>query len=659
MKKSLLLICLGFLLTLVTIAQTPQGFKYQAEVRNAEGTPLAEQSLNLRITLESTSGGTVHFTEVHDLTTNQFGLISIIIGEGTVTYGTLSDVPWENGNVTLKAEIKLAGAADFSTLGQSVLYPVPYALYAASGQQGPVGPQGEQGPIGPQGEQGPQGPQGIQGSIGPQGEIGPEGPLVAGTTGQTLNHNGTTWVANSNIFNANANVGIGTVTPTEKLEVMGNIKANGKLIGDIIEINQATPFEEPIFVVRNSLGKIVFAVYESGVRMYVDDTGKGNRGGFAVGGFSDQIKEEGIEYFRVTPDSVRVSIRSQQNGKGNRGGFAVGGFSDQIKSQPQDLLFITPDSARIYIDTQNKKGNRGGFAVGGFSDQIKESPSNFLNLTPDNYFIGHDAGKSIAGGKYNQFMGYEAGKETTNGQNNVFIGYQAGYSNILGGNNVFIGTESGYSSQAHYQNTYIGHSSGHDLIGAYNTALGSMAGEKGKGNNNTFIGGSAGAYATGGDNTFVGKGAGYIFQTENTGKRNTYIGQETGTKTTSGSYNVMLGYRSGELNKGGSKNTLLGYQTGLNIGEGSGNVFIGHEAGSSLNGVSDRLIISNSNTATPLILGNFSTKKVNISNVLNLTGLSSYPSNPEIGDIVRLLGPTPTAGLYVYTGATWKVIVSF
>ncbi|MDY0197303.1 MAG: hypothetical protein RBR68_05765, partial [Tenuifilaceae bacterium] len=184
--KRIIIFAMLQLVFLLGYGQIQQGFKYQAEVRNVEGTPLAEQSLNLRITLESTSGGTVHFTEVHDLTTNQFGLISIVIGDGAVTYGTLSGVPWENGNITLKAEIKLDGAADFSTLGQSVLYPVPYALYAASGQQGPegpVGPQGEPGPIGPQGVQGNQGPQGIQGIQGPQGAQGPEGPLVAGTTG--------------------------------------------------------------------------------------------------------------------------------------------------------------------------------------------------------------------------------------------------------------------------------------------------------------------------------------------------------------------------------------------------------------------------------------------------------------------------------------------
>lgn len=361
---------------------------------------------------------------------------------------------------------------------------------------------GAQGPIGPTGTQGIQGPQGIQ------GEQGPEGPLVAGASGQTLRHNGTSWIASSNVFNngtsvgiatssptqaldingqirirggspslgriltsdvdgvatwqvapeaskwtlsgsniyrltgnvgvgttsptnkldidglirirggnpgagkiltststgvgfwadapdgskwtlsgsdiyrSTGNVGVGTATPLEKLEVLGNIKAQGKLIGQSMEVIQPAPVEEPIFLVRNSAGQIVFAVYESGVRMYVDDSSKQSRGGFAVGGLSDQTKEN-VEYFRVTPDSVRINIR-QGVAKQTRGGFAVGGLSDQTKvTTRKDLLFVGIDSTRIYIDDSLTKQSRGGFAVGGLSDQTKNPTANFFNINTD------------------------------------------------------------------------------------------------------------------------------------------------------------------------------------------------------------------------------------------------------------------------------------
>ena len=51
--------------------------------------------------------------------------------------------------------------------------------------------------------------------------------LPAGTSGQTLRHDGTGWVANSNIFNNGTNVGIGTTAPTQRLDVEGQIRIRG------------------------------------------------------------------------------------------------------------------------------------------------------------------------------------------------------------------------------------------------------------------------------------------------------------------------------------------------------------------------------------------------------------------------------------------------
>lgn len=47
----------------------------------------------------------------------------------------------------------------------------------------------------------------------------PAGGLPTGTVGQTLRHDGTTWVTNSVIYNDGTNVGIGTTSPGIKLEV--------------------------------------------------------------------------------------------------------------------------------------------------------------------------------------------------------------------------------------------------------------------------------------------------------------------------------------------------------------------------------------------------------------------------------------------------------
>lgn len=250
-----------------------------------------------------------------------------------------------------------------------------------------------------------------------------------------------------------------------------------------ITSNPAATDEEPIFVVRNKEGKIVFAVYQGGVRVYVEDTAvKGAKGGFAVGGLSTQGKAEGVEYLRITSDSARIyidtsSVKGAKGGfavgglstqgkgdayellritkdstriyvsdeslKGAKGGFAVGGLSTQGKNSRYDLMRITKDSTRIYVN-QSTKGAKGGFAVGGLSTQGKSSVPQFLNLTPANYFIGHESGKIINTGLYNSTLGYQSGISLYNGLGNSFIGFQSGYSTSNGSGNLFIGYQSGY-----------------------------------------------------------------------------------------------------------------------------------------------------------------------------------------------------------------------
>jgi hypothetical protein len=69
-------------------------------------------------------------------------------------------------------------------------------------------------------------------------------------------------------------------------------------------------------------------------------------------------------------------------------------------------------------------------------------------------------------------------------------------------------------------------------------------------------------------------------------------------------YNTAVGRFAGRFNYLGSQNVFLGYQAGQNGTNQSGNVFIGYQAGLNETG-SNKLIISNTSTATPLVVGNF------------------------------------------------------
>jgi hypothetical protein len=233
MKKTIITFIASIVLIVFVnqaFAQVPQGFNYQAVARNSSGTLIQNQALGVELIIhQGSAGGTIVYSERQTPTTNQFGLFTVTVGQGTVLSGTFSSITWSSGNYWLEVSLDVTGGTTYTSMGASQLLSVPYAMYAsnagtsgATGPTGPMGPTGANGtagaagatgPIGPtgvtgangtngtNGAPGPQGIQGVTGAVGPTGLTGATGPLVAGTVNQTLRNNGTTWVANNGILN--------------------------------------------------------------------------------------------------------------------------------------------------------------------------------------------------------------------------------------------------------------------------------------------------------------------------------------------------------------------------------------------------------------------------------------------------------------------------
>ena len=109
-------------------------------------------------------------------------------------------------------------------------YETLWELIAAEGATGPKGDTGDTGPQGPQGEQGIQGLKGDKGDTGDTGPQGPPGP-IAGTDKQIIyNDNGNAAGADMYFDKSLNRVGIGTTSPTAKLEVDGNTIDGGFFI---------------------------------------------------------------------------------------------------------------------------------------------------------------------------------------------------------------------------------------------------------------------------------------------------------------------------------------------------------------------------------------------------------------------------------------------
>lgn len=185
----------ALLLSGVLSAQAPQSFTYQSVIRNSSNDLISNMPIGTRISLlQGSVTGTVVYSETHNASTNDNGLLSLVVGSGTVQSGTFSSINWGDGPYFIKSETDVNGGTNYSLSGTQQMMSVPYALYAeqagsvvggAVGPQGPQGPQGPAGPEGPAGETGAQGPVGPAGAAGAQGAQGPAG--AAGVTGQYAN----------------------------------------------------------------------------------------------------------------------------------------------------------------------------------------------------------------------------------------------------------------------------------------------------------------------------------------------------------------------------------------------------------------------------------------------------------------------------------------
>gem|GEM_PF-3257421 len=184
----------------------------------------------------------------------------------------------------------------------------------------------------------------------------------------------------------------------------------------------------------------------------------------------------------------------------------------------------------------------------------------------------------------------------SDGQNNLFVGMRAGEANTTGYHNTFLGQFSGLSTTRGYGNTYVGRAAGASTL---------------------------------------------------TGNSNTIVGEQAAFLNSTGSNNTVLGVGSNFNNQSGANNVIIGYQAGYGgvVHSKTGNVLIGYKAGYSELG-NNKLYIENSNSAQPLIYGDFG------SDILTVHGhLGIGTTNPSFGlqveGTAQLKGDPSAVGLFV------------
>jgi len=133
MKHFTLFLFLSFI-SIATLGQSPSGINYQTVIRDGNGNELANVSLSLQMSIRSGApNGEIVYVETHNLTTNSWGLVNIIIGNGEVQSGTFSGITWGAGNKFLETAIDTEGQGSYTILGVTQFLSVPYSLYATNG----------------------------------------------------------------------------------------------------------------------------------------------------------------------------------------------------------------------------------------------------------------------------------------------------------------------------------------------------------------------------------------------------------------------------------------------------------------------------------------------------------------------------------------------
>jgi trimeric autotransporter adhesin len=362
-------------------AQAPESFKYQAVARDLSGQTVNNSTISLRLSiLNNATSGSIVFQETQSVTTNDFGLFSISIGEGSLVAGSFSGIDWANGAKFLKVETDFTGGSAYTEMGTSQLLSVPYALYA---------------------------------------KYAGTALLPNGTsTGNTSFWNGTEWVTNnSNIYNNGNFIGLGTNAPLQKLDIRGQVNIS---LDSSYMINNNS--------VLNTRGTNNLNVgFQAGMNTTI---------GFHnvhIGTFSGMANTIGSQNSFIGSETGVSNIDGMMNSFfGRRAGFLntagnentfIGCYAGQNNSIGNHNSFFG-----VTTGNSNTTGEENTF-LGAHAGYYNSTGNN-------NTFIGNFAGQFNSVGSNNVFIGFNAEGSSSNLTNAIVIG--AG-SVVNSSNSVVIG----------------------------------------------------------------------------------------------------------------------------------------------------------------------------------------------------------------------------
>ncbi|OIO04086.1 MAG: hypothetical protein AUJ51_02590, partial [Elusimicrobia bacterium CG1_02_56_21] len=293
------------------------------------------------------------------------------------------------------------------------------------------------------------------------------------------------------------NVGIGTVTPGEKLDVAGVIRSTGAIYpGTGLNFQSNRGMTDDASQYRTVFSSNVYIIgYSSAAKYYGDGSG-------------------------LTGVSASDATKLPLAGGVLTGNLTMGGNNIYTASTITASGDIT--AARYQIN-----GSTMVAILPGTNSIAYGVKAGAINTGNYNVFIGNSAGASNTTGNYNTANGYAALYSNTTGGNNTANGYAALYYNTTGGNNTANGYYALFNNQTGSANSITGYQAGYGAASSSfssSTLMGYQAGF-------SLVNGSA-------DNLFLGFQAGYAVTT---GTGNIVIGYNKGTSAPAANNELNIG----------------------------------------------------------------------------------------------------------------------
>ena len=638
---------LMFIITLTISAQAPQGFNYQATVRNNAGALMINQNVTFKFNvIKDTPTSVPVFSETHYVPTDDLGAVNLVIGKGTATTGTFNTIDWATGTYYLGIELNTGNG--FKAMGTSQLLSVPYALYAENSGTNTI--------------------HNLQdiltnGSVANLTVDATKTNAIEITTtgGNTNNSEYSGFLSTITGTNGRNNAITGTSTGINDYRNYGVVGRAARAValntGVMGIASSETGHNYAVWGVasnavndKDNRGVMGYAITPTptgknyGVTGWAGGSEKFN---IALGGYADAADSVNGDNYGV---NARASAKSDNgtnygiyataaNGATNFAGFFVGnvkinGDLDLSNKPIKNLLNPTDNqdaATKSYVDSfiggnASADSNR-NIAIATTLDALDRTTipaaGSFGEFIPwthtpvtsgyakDNLSISVDGLKKLTTGRGNVAIGTGSLKENTVASENTAVGYHALSENVTNGLNTAFGSYA-LMKNTDWANTAVGHNAltGH-VFGWMNVAMGNGAMQLSLDrNSNTAIGGDAlrnGQY--GDQNTAVGiealmfNGVGLNSNSSTNGSfeatHNTGVGAFALRNNTLGMNNSGLGFNALLSNTTGVSNTAVGADSSINNTTGLNNTSLGaFSFRNNTNGVDNTVIGTFADVAT-------------------------------------------------------------